>query len=68
VCLSVLDGGQLNGDGSGLKTVELEEGGKFTFTFQVTEQDGLHRVTLRRGKDVKVLEFWVGERLAVSEK
>lgn len=41
---------------------KLDHEGKLAFSFQVTNQLGIYRVILRKGEDIKQLEFWVGDR------
>ena len=59
VVVEVEDGGLLD-TGKIVKTVRLDEGRQVAFTVQVSSNDGVHRVSLRRGASLKVLDFWVG--------
>ena len=53
------DGGLLQGTAAqGNVTVDTEH--KVSVAYQVSANDGLHRVTLRHGGESRVLEFWVG--------
>ncbi len=58
------DGGQLQGlAAQGMVIVDSDH--KVALDYQVSADDGLHRVTLRRGGESRVLEFWVGAEPAV---
>jgi len=53
------DGGMLQGEASkGTVTVDAER--RAAILFQAAAGDGLYRITLRRGGENRVLEFWVG--------
>ena len=65
VVIQAEDGGQFE-DGGMAREVQLDAQRTLAFLFQVTNEPGEHRVTLRKGNDVKVLEFWVGEELPVA--
>ena len=58
VILQVEDGGTLAG-GDVVRPVRLGENNSLHFAFVTSVQRGHHRVTLRRGADVKALDFWV---------
>jgi hypothetical protein len=53
------DGGLLHGAAEQGK-VTVDNDHRVTVDYQVSANDGLHRVTLRRGGESRVLEFWVG--------
>jgi hypothetical protein len=58
------DGGLIQGlPVQGNATVDNNH--KVTIAYQVPASDGMHRVTLRRGGEIKVLEFWVGPEAPV---
>jgi hypothetical protein len=54
------------GKGAGGFVAALDGQQKVAFEFQATEHRGIHRVVLRKGNDVKVLDFWVGQELPVA--
>jgi hypothetical protein len=54
------DGGQVVESGAIAYQGQLKEGGKLEFHFQTTQQLGIYRVVLRKGEDIKQLDFWVG--------
>jgi hypothetical protein len=45
--------------------VLISEGSRARFDFRAAAHDGLNRVTLRRGGETRVLEFWVGPEAPV---
>ena len=59
IIAAVTDGGQLTGNKPGLP-LTLDAGRAASFTFTGSREPGLFRVTLRRGMEVKTLEFWAG--------
>lgn len=59
VVVEVEDGGLLD-TGKIVKTVRLDERKQVAFTMQVSGNAGIHRVSLRRGANLKVLDLWVG--------
>lgn len=61
VDVQVEDGGQIIESKSVGHHGKLNESGVIAFTFKVTDQLGIYRVILRKGEDVKQLEFWVGD-------
>jgi hypothetical protein len=60
VDVQVEDGGQIVESGSIVYQGQLKAGGKLDFHFQTTQQLGIYRVVLRKGEDIKQLDFWVG--------
>jgi hypothetical protein len=60
------DGGRLD-SGKPVNVDELDQNKSLTFKFLLTNQIGVHRVTLRKGADVKTLDFWVGPPLPVAQ-
>lgn len=54
------DGGLLLDDGA-YGAVAIDENRRAPLRFQAADNDGMQRVTLRRGGEIKTLEFWVGE-------
>jgi hypothetical protein len=60
VDVQVEDGGQIVESGSIVYEGQLKSGGKLEFHFQTTQQLGIYRVVLRKGEDIKQLDFWVG--------
>ena len=63
VIIQVQDGGQLD-NGTVVQKGEIKDG-NVAFNFRATENAGIHRVSLRKGSDVKTLDFWVGPPLPV---
>jgi hypothetical protein len=59
VVVQVEDGGALRGSAAA-GAVTLGADHCAHVEFQVSRYDGLHRVTFRRGADVRVLQFWAG--------
>ena len=64
VTLTVLEGGTL-GNTLGTQDITLDSLKKGTFYFATGSGRGLYRVAVRKGDDLKFLEFWVGEKLPV---
>ena len=58
VMVSMEDGGLLE-TGRMAKAVQLDDQKQVAFTAQMSGNAGIHRVSLRRGGDLKVLDFWV---------
>jgi len=59
IAVQAEDGGLLHGSAAqGSASVDNEH--KVTVAYQVSANDGMHRVTLRHGGESRVLEFWVG--------
>lgn len=65
VIVEVEDGGRLDND-SILAIQSLDDEKRLAFVFRTTAQTGLFRVTLRKGADVKTLNFWAGPELPVA--
>ena len=64
VTLTALEGGTL-GNGKATQEVTLDSQKTVSFTFATGSGRGLYRVAVGKGTDVKILEFWVGEKLPV---
>ena len=64
VTLTALEGGTL-GNGKATQDVTLDSFKTASFTFATGAGRGLYRVAVGKGTDVKILEFWVGEKLPV---
>lgn len=60
VILTVEDGGKLD-NGKGIRIAQLDNLKKLSFSFTVSNQPGLFRVTLSKGNDTKTIQLWVGE-------
>jgi hypothetical protein len=58
------DGGLLQ-DVAAQGSLAVDKDHKVTVSYQVSAYDGMHRVTLRRGGESRVLEFWVGAETPV---
>jgi hypothetical protein len=54
------------GGGSVGMTGRLNDQRTVEFAFEVSQNRGIHRVLLRKGNDVKVLDFWAGESLPLA--
>ncbi|HEY5893346.1 MAG TPA: hypothetical protein VIT91_08960 [Chthoniobacterales bacterium] len=65
VIVEVEDGGQLDNN-SILAVQALDDEKRLAFVFQATDQTGIFRITLRKGDDVKTLNFWAGPELPVA--
>ena len=64
ISIQAEDGGQLRGEAAkGFATIDDIR--KANIEFQVSAHDGLYRVTLRRGGESRVLQFWVGPEAPV---
>lgn len=61
VIVEVLDGGVLSPDTVMAKAFTLDASGSFDLNYTLSANDGTHRLALRKGTDVKMLEFWVGQ-------
>lgn len=66
VILSVEDGGKLD-NGKKVKVIELNNEKKAVFSFVISDQTGLFRITMRKGTDTKVVQFWAEESSQTSE-
>ena len=62
--LTALEGGTL-GNGKGTQEITLDSQKTASFSFAMGAGRGLYRVAVGKGTDVKILEFWVGEKLPV---
>lgn len=60
VDVQVEDGGQIVESQSAGYQGELDKNGALSFNLQITSQLGIYRVILRKGGDIKQLEFWAG--------
>ena len=59
VLAAAMDGGRFANSQTGIPLL-LDPAGTASFAFQVTGMPGTHRVHVSKGRDVKVLDFWVG--------
>jgi hypothetical protein len=59
IAVQAEDGGALL-DAAGQGFVAIDEAHRAPVQFKVSAHEGMHRVTLRRGGETRVLEFWVG--------
>lgn len=62
------DGGTIKDSGSILWPSKLNNEKAFAFTFAASENPGMHRIVLRKGADVKQLDFWVGPQIPPAEE
>ena len=67
VLVQPMDGGRVGDKLGGLK-LELDKQGTLRFKFEANEERGIYRVALRKQTDLKVVEFWVGDPLPISER
>lgn len=54
------DGGSLLGEAEG-GTTRVDEQAAASIAFRTAAYDGLQRITLRRGGESRLLQFWIGE-------
>ena len=66
IIVESVDGGALD-NGQSVKTTQLDETRGISFGFKSGVQEGIYRVTLRQGSDLKQIDFWVGPELAVRQ-
>jgi hypothetical protein len=59
IAVQAEDGGALL-DAAAQSFVTIDDAHRAPLQFKVSSQDGIHRVTLRRGGETRMLEFWVG--------
>lgn len=67
VTIEAEDSGRVVGAKGWVSLEQLDEQSALSFVFQVSENLGTHRVLLRKGRDVKVLDFWVGNELPLRQ-
>jgi len=67
VVIGAEDGGKFEGDKRAIAEA-LEKNGRVAFTFHVLDHPGTYRVSLRRGAETKVLDFWVGPDMPLAER
>ncbi len=67
VALTALEGGTF-GNGKTTQDVTLDSLKRASFSFAAGSGRGLYRVSVRKGTDVKLLEFWVGEPLTKANE
>jgi hypothetical protein len=60
VVIAVAEDGGALGKGTVVAKVPLDVDLKAAFEFETADRDGLFRVTVKKGADVKALEFWSG--------
>lgn len=58
VVIEVLDGGTLD-QNKKVKVVTLNSQKKISFNFQLATDPGIYRITLRKGEDLKEVNFWL---------
>jgi hypothetical protein len=66
VILQAEDGGTFT-NGSPVLLAAIDSGNAIRFRFLCSPQAGTHRITLRRGADVKGMDFWVEKGSPRSE-
>ena len=67
VLAAAMDGGRFANSQTGIPLL-LDPAGTASFAFQVTGMPGTHRVHVSKGRDVKVLDFWVGPENAFVKR
>lgn len=67
VVLEAKDGGTFDGEDLA-KVVKLDDQRRLAFAFHADSQPGIYRVSMRRGSEEKVLNFWVGNPPPVVER
>ena len=67
IIISVWDGGTID-NGQMVKVIQLNGQKKCSFTFQVTNQLGLFRISLYKGDDTKTVQLWVGSEPAPAKQ
>lgn len=63
IVISAEDGGTLDNKRA-VMVGSLDDQKRCVFNFQVTDQKGIFEVALRKGKDRKVIQLWVGDDLS----
>jgi cytoskeletal protein RodZ len=66
VAVEVEDGGNLNKDQMS-EVAKLDEQKTIQFQFQTTGQEGIYRIALRNGPDVKIVNVWAGQEPQVRQ-
>jgi hypothetical protein len=67
VVLEAKDGGTFD-DKKLAQVAKLDAQRRLAFTFHADRQPGIYRVSMRRGSEEKVLNFWVGDPPPVQER
>jgi hypothetical protein len=67
IVVEAKDGGNFGGEALA-QILKLDEQRRVAFTFHADTQPGIYRVSLRRGAEEAVLNFWVGEQLPVASR
>lgn len=67
VVVAVQHGGSLKG-GAPAEVLKLDELRRARFTYTVGGEPGLFHVTVRKGSDVKILDFWAGPEPVVASQ
>lgn len=62
IIVEAQDGGRTD-QGSFLKKATVDENLEIAFDFTTNQDPGIYRVTLRRGAELKTMQFWVGREL-----
>jgi hypothetical protein len=66
VVVAAEDGGQVGGSNHPL-AFTLDDQRQVAFDFTAGNGPGIYRVTLRKGPDVKTIQFWAGAELALKQ-
>jgi len=65
IALEVEDGGQLSNKTMG-SVIKLDDQNTAQFQFLAGDQEGIYRIVLRNGADVKTVNLWVGQEAAAN--
>ena len=68
VGVAAQDGGKIVEVEAVAGVFELDAQRTLHFNFQLNEDEGIYRITLRRGGEVKVIELWAGAPLALASR
>lgn len=66
VVIAAEDGGKLD-DGRRVKPMQLDSQKRLVFNFQVSDQSGIFRLSLRKGNDTKTIRLWVGAKILFTK-
>jgi hypothetical protein len=66
VVVESADGGSIDNKAVS-KALQLDQSQNVNFDFTSTDDKGIYRVILRKGSDIKYLEFWVGQPHALQQ-
>lgn len=61
------DGGSFD-NGKAVQVIELSSEKKINIIFHVTNDEGLFRITVRKGNDIKTIQLWAGNDPSVKKQ